>query len=155
MSSHVGDKLKLVRTSLGLTQAQFCDLLGIGIGGYKKYEIGLSEPGYPVIEKFANHESTKMYMLWLLTDNTNPSLGQISPGDKLTVSAGELSDDEFETQFVEIVSQAILMFCHLNWFTPNTQKPVDFDDCGKLILKDLKPLLSSKYSGKQETSKTA
>jgi hypothetical protein len=36
------------------------------------------------------------------------------------------------------------MFCHLDWFVPNTDK-VDFDDCGKIILKDLRPVIESRY----------
>ena len=42
------------------------------------------------------------------------------------------------------------MFCHLDWFRPNKDKAVDFDDCGKLLLKDLKPVIAAKYSNKTD-----
>ena len=145
MSSHVGEKIKLIRSKLGLSQAKFCEMLDFGIGGLKKYEIGTSEPGYSVIEKLANHPETKMYIQWLLTGETNPAAGQYSPADQI-VKSTSLSDEEFEEQFVDVAAKSLLMFCHLDWFRPNKDKGVDFDDCGKLLLKDLKPVIASRYT---------
>ena len=155
MSSHVGKKIKLIRTTLGLSQAKFCELLDIGIGGLKKYELGSSEPGYSVIEKLANNKATSIYTMWLLTGKTHPQIGQISPGDNLSKHDATISESEFEDQFVDKVAQSLLMFCHLDWFKPNAEKQVDFDDCGKLILKDVKPLLAARYADKQSETKTA
>lgn len=142
MSSHVGDKLKLVRNALGLSQAKFCELLDIGIGGYKKYEIGLSEPGYSVIEKFANHGQTKMFIQWLLTDTTNPNAGQISPSDKMPLSVNSSS---LEDQFVDAVSDSILMFGYFDWITINKDK-IDLDACGKYVFQKVAPIIGATSS---------
>lgn len=149
MSSHVGTKLKLIRKKLGQSQSSFCDLLDIGLSGYKKYEVGATEPGYSVIEKLANHPETKIYIQWLLTGETNPAAGQYSPSDQI-IKSTSLSDEEFEEQFVDVAVKSLLMFCHLDWFRPNKDKGVDFDDCGKLLLKDLKPVIAAKYANKAD-----
>ena len=155
MSSHVGEKFKIVRSLLGLSQAKFCELLDIGLGGYKKTEIGTTEPGYSVIEKFANHPDTQMYVLWLLTDKTNPEAGQYAPGDHV-IEDEALSNEQFEQQAIEALAQSQLMFCHLGWFKPNEDKLDEklFDECGAISLNSIKPLISAKY-GNESKTKTA
>ena len=39
MSSHVGEKIKLIRSKLGLSQAKFCEMLDFGIGGLKNMKL--------------------------------------------------------------------------------------------------------------------
>ena len=55
MSNTIGLKIKTIRETLHLSQAKFCELLDIGLSGYKKYEAGISEPGAGNLEKIANH----------------------------------------------------------------------------------------------------
>ncbi|CAM4263417.1 helix-turn-helix domain-containing protein [Pseudoalteromonas maricaloris] len=154
MSMSIGEKFKMIRNKTGLNQQKFADLVGISISSYKKYESGHSEVGAPPLLAVANHPDLKKYTLWLMTGETNPEAGQVSPSDHIDKSES-LTAEQFEEKFVEAVAQALLMFCHLDWFKPNVEKQVDFDDCGKLILKDVKPLLAARYADDQSSSKTA
>ncbi|MEZ7277199.1 helix-turn-helix domain-containing protein [Pseudoalteromonas sp. 68 DY56-GL68] len=153
MSNNIGQKIKIIRESLNLSQAKFCELLDIGLSGYKKYETGISEPGAGNLEKIANHPQTKMYFLWLFTGETNPALGQIAPGD--AVPEGKLSEEQFEEQFIDTAVGSLMMFCHLDWFTPNKDKKVDFNDCGKLLLKDLRPIIDARATNTSSNQKMA
>ena len=147
MSINVGEKIKLIRATTGLNQIKFAELVDINISSYKKYESGHMEVGAPAILAIANHPDFKKYALWLVTGETNPSAGQYAPSDQV-ITSGSLTDEEFEEQFVDVAAKSLLMFCHLDWFRPNKDKAVDFDDCGKLLLKDLKPVIAAKYSNK-------
>lgn len=40
MNNHIGENLKRIRESKGLTQKQMADLLGYSVGGYVKIEQG-------------------------------------------------------------------------------------------------------------------
>lgn len=153
MSIATGLKLKLIRESLHLTQAKFCEMLDLGLSGYKKYELG-AEPGGNAIKKIANHPKTKMYFMWLFTDETNPELGQIAPGDFIS-EQGLLNEEEFEKQFIDTSVQSLMMFFHLDWFKVNPDKKIDINDCGKLLLKDLKPVIDARASKPANSQKTA
>lgn len=154
MSNNIGQKIKIIRESLNLSQAKFCELLDIGLSGYKKYETGISEPGAGNLEKIANHPKTKMYFLWLFTGETNPALGQIAPGDAILENAS-LSEEEFEEQFIDVAVGSLMMFCHLDWFKPNKDKNVDFNDCGKILLKDLRPVIEARANNASNNQKMA
>lgn len=152
MSNNIGQKIKVIRESLNLSQAKFCELLDIGLSGYKKYETGISEPGAGNLEKIANHPQTKMYFLWLFTGETHPALGQIAPGD--VVPEGKLSEEQFEEKFIDTTINSLMMFCHLGWFTPNKDENV-FNDCSKLLLKDLRPVIDARVSNSANNQKMA
>ncbi|MEZ7207157.1 MULTISPECIES: DNA-binding transcriptional regulator [unclassified Pseudoalteromonas] len=154
MSNTIGEKFRLIRNTTGLSQPKFAELVGISVSSYKKYEGGHSEVGSQPLLTIANHPEFKKYALWLITGDTKPEAGQYSPSDKIEL-ANTITTEQFEEKFVETVSQSLLMFCHLDWFKPNVEKQVDFDDCGKLILKDVKPLLAARYADEENTSKTA
>ncbi|WP_334644901.1 helix-turn-helix transcriptional regulator [Klebsiella aerogenes] len=79
MSSELSEKLKQIRDSEGLSQAKFAELTGISISTIKKYEVGIIEPGGITLRKITTHETFKKYTLWLMSDETNESAGQISP----------------------------------------------------------------------------
>jgi len=154
MSSKFSLRLKLIRESLNLSQAKFCDLLDIGLSAYKRYELGTNEPGSGPIEKIANNPQTKMYFMWLFTGETNPDAGQIAPGDVLE-SNNELTEEEFEKQFIDTSIKSLMMFFHLDWFRVNPDKKIDINDCGKLLLKDLKPVIDARASKPVNSQKTA
>lgn len=72
-------KLKAIRAKEGVTQTQFCELLGFSISTYKKYEASLFEMGYGALSKVVKHPRFYKYTLWLMTDQTEPECGQVSP----------------------------------------------------------------------------
>lgn len=79
MSSTLGDKVKVIRKSEGLSQSDFCELTGISISTVKKYETGVIEPGGTTLMKITKHPQFKKYTMWLMTGDTAPEAGQISP----------------------------------------------------------------------------
>ncbi|WP_060489202.1 DNA-binding transcriptional regulator [Pseudomonas sp. NBRC 111121] len=72
-------KLKAIRAKEGVTQAEFCELLGISISTYKKYEAGMFEMGFNTLSKVTNHPQFTKYTLWLMIEQTAPECGQVSP----------------------------------------------------------------------------
>lgn len=77
-------KLKAVRRAEGLTQMDFCSLLGISISTYKKQEMSLrAEVSAAVLLKITHHPQFEKFALWLVTDKICNECGQISPLDQL------------------------------------------------------------------------
>lgn len=153
MSTSIGIKLKLIRESMGVSQAKFAEMLDIGLSGYKRYELG-NEPSGNTIKKIANHPKTKMYFMWLFTDETNPELGQIAPGDMLE-SKDELTEEDFEEQFLKKSEQALMMFFFMGWFVKSPDKDFKIEDCSKSLLKELKPIIDARASKPANSQKTA
>ncbi|MCO7251346.1 MULTISPECIES: helix-turn-helix transcriptional regulator [unclassified Pseudoalteromonas] len=154
MSTSLGDKIKLIRGTTGLNQIQFSELVGIGISSFKKYESGNRDVGAQSLLAIANHPQFKKYALWLVTGDTNPAAGQYAPGD-ITPESSSLSEEEFEEQFIDVAVGSLMMFCHLDWFKPNKDKNVDFNDCGKILLKDLRPVIEARANNSSSTQKMA
>tara|TARA_Y100000310_G_scaffold71917_1_gene67783 strand:+ start:29252 stop:29716 length:465 start_codon:yes stop_codon:yes gene_type:complete len=154
MSISVGEKFRLIRGTTNLSMNKFAELVGISSSSYKKYEGGHSEVGAPALLKVANHPQLKKYALWLVTGDTNPDAGQIAPGDFIN-EQGLLNEEEFEEKFIDVAVGSLMMFCHLDWFTPNKDKNVDFNDCGKLLLKDLRPVIEARANNASSTQKMA
>ena len=76
-----GEKIKAVRNSLDMTQQKFSEFTEISISTLKKVESGVSNPNIAVIEKIIAKAELFKYSFWLLSENTEPKLGQISPLD--------------------------------------------------------------------------
>jgi len=72
-------KLKAMRKAEGMTQAEFCQLLDFSISTLKKYEASMFEMGYGGLTKVLQHPRFKKYTLWLMTGDTAPDCGQVSP----------------------------------------------------------------------------
>lgn len=72
-------KMKAIRSREGLTQGEFCELLGFSISSWKKYEAGITEMGVAPFLKVSNHPRFKKYALWLSIGETAPTYDQISP----------------------------------------------------------------------------
>ncbi|HIE1063570.1 TPA: helix-turn-helix domain-containing protein [Serratia marcescens] len=79
MSSDRGKKLKVIRESEGYSQAAFAELTGINIGVIKNYESGRIGAGLSVIDRVLETLDYKKYTMWLMTGDTAPEAGQISP----------------------------------------------------------------------------
>ncbi|HIH5151806.1 TPA: helix-turn-helix domain-containing protein [Citrobacter freundii] len=80
LSSDMGEKIRAIRDSEGLTRQQFFELTGIPVGTQKFYETGRRESiGSDILIKITQHERFEKYTLWLMTGNTAPDAGQIEP----------------------------------------------------------------------------
>lgn len=79
MSSEYEKKLKAIRIAEGHTQASFAELTGINVGTIKNYESGKREVGLSVIDRVLGTADFKKYMMWLMSDDIAPEVGQISP----------------------------------------------------------------------------
>ncbi|HDP7165615.1 TPA: helix-turn-helix domain-containing protein [Escherichia coli] len=75
----VSQKIRAIRKAEGLTQAKFCELVGIALGTLKNVEGDHREPGLQVVMQVVNTPQFEKYTLWLMTDKTAPEAGQISP----------------------------------------------------------------------------
>ncbi|BAP41543.1 helix-turn-helix transcriptional regulator [Pseudomonas sp. LJDD11] len=73
------EKMKAIRAREGLTQGEFCEVVGISISSWKKYEAAITEMGLQPFLKVANHERFRKYALWLTTGDVAPECGQVSP----------------------------------------------------------------------------
>ncbi len=71
--------MKAIRKQEGLTQTEFCEVVGISISSWKKYEAGITEMGLQPFLKVANHERFRIYALWLTTGEVVAECGQVSP----------------------------------------------------------------------------
>jgi len=71
--------MKAIRNKEGLTQNEFCIIVGISISSWKKYEAAIIEMGLQPFLKVANHERFRKYALWLTTGEVAIEAGQISP----------------------------------------------------------------------------
>ncbi|XYQ83719.1 helix-turn-helix domain-containing protein [Pseudomonas syringae] len=72
-------KMKAIRKKEGLTQTEFCEIVGISISSWKKYEAGITEMGLQPFLKVANHERFRKYALWLTSGEVVTEVGQVSP----------------------------------------------------------------------------
>ncbi len=76
----LAEKLKAIRIREGMTQAELCEATGISLSSYKKYELALRlEVSSVALLKITGHTRFKKYVLWLMTGDTAPDCGQISP----------------------------------------------------------------------------
>ncbi len=72
--------MRLLREHESLTREEFADLTGIPAGSIKRYETGrISSIGSDTLLKITQNERFKKYTLWLMTGESSPEVGQISP----------------------------------------------------------------------------
>jgi transcriptional regulator with XRE-family HTH domain len=72
-------KLKEVRLTERLTQADICELAGINVATWRGYEYGKSKTvSSAELLKITTHPRFEKYALWLVTGKTCPECGQIS-----------------------------------------------------------------------------
>ncbi|EBW6362560.1 XRE family transcriptional regulator [Salmonella enterica subsp. enterica serovar Oranienburg] len=79
MSSGYEKKLREIRKSEGLTQAEFADVTGVNLGTIKNYESGKREVGLSVVDRVLKARDFDKYTMWLMTDRTDDVAGQICP----------------------------------------------------------------------------
>lgn len=70
-------KLRAIREAEGMTQGAFAEAAGLNARSYQNAENGFRSPGLPMIEAVARR--WPQYARWLLTDETRPEHGDVSP----------------------------------------------------------------------------
>ncbi|EBX4272725.1 TPA: helix-turn-helix transcriptional regulator [Escherichia coli] len=78
-SSSLGEKIRLIREAEGLTRAQLAEMLDVPYGTLNNYEMKGIQMTEKFMVNFTNHPRFEKYALWLMTDKTAPSAGQVSP----------------------------------------------------------------------------
>nr|WP_244997624.1 helix-turn-helix transcriptional regulator [Pseudomonas viridiflava] len=71
--------MKAIRKQEAQTRPEFCEVVGISISSWKKYEAGITEMGLQPFLKVANHERFRKYALWLTSGEVVAECGQVSP----------------------------------------------------------------------------
>ncbi|BBN82116.1 hypothetical protein PA25_21010 [Pseudoalteromonas sp. A25] len=142
MSNTFATRLKQLRISVDESQINFAEMLEIPVPSYRKYEKGEREPTLSVISKFFEHPKTKAFAHWLITGENHPNATTNTPiSDEFFTPT--LSEEEFEKQFISKTKETLLFLCHLGWF--KSTKTANFETSGKLLLRDLKPMLSGSF----------
>ena len=77
----VGQKIRHIRESMGLSRPKFAELLGVPPTTLKNYELGYREVGGAFLVALAHQEQLHKFTLWLLSDKIAPEIGQISPAE--------------------------------------------------------------------------
>ncbi len=76
----VGEKIRAIRESEGLTRDEFGAALDIPVGTLKRYETNrIGSIGGDVLMKITQHHQFRKYTMWLMTGDVAPEVGQISP----------------------------------------------------------------------------
>ncbi len=75
----VGQKIRIIRESMGLSRPKFAELLGVPPTTLKNYELGYREVGGAFLVALAHQEQLHKFTLWLLSDKVAPEVGQVSP----------------------------------------------------------------------------
>ena len=68
------DRLKTVRTALGITAAEAARLIGLDKSTYHKYESGSASPSDPTLRIIALYLKTSPEYLCALSDNPTPNV---------------------------------------------------------------------------------
>lgn len=74
------EKIKKIREAEGISQFDFAVETGINMNTLRNYETGRRETMRSnELEKICQHPRFQKYTLWLMTGETAPEAGQISP----------------------------------------------------------------------------
>lgn len=72
-------KLKAIRLAESLSREEMSAIVGVPAKTIANAEQGVSEPKIGTITKITGHERFKKYTFWLMTGDSLPELGQVSP----------------------------------------------------------------------------
>ena len=123
------EKLKLVRKISNQTQPDFAKSIAVSLSTYKRYELGESEISIAAFLKIV--EKHPEYSLWLVSGETIPSAGQISPNDEKPKMEGAAVPAELLNAAFE---QTLTTSIELGWITP--KEGVNFSMLSDLLRHD-------------------
>ncbi|KZN50323.1 helix-turn-helix domain-containing protein [Pseudoalteromonas luteoviolacea] len=147
MSTSFATRLKQLRVSLEESQISFSEILDIPTASYRKYEKGEREPTLSVIEKFFSHPLTEGHAYWLITGEQRPN-GDTSNQGMTSANVTQSYNKDFEDEFIKTAKESLLFICHLGWFKRG--KEVNFESCGKILLRDLEPFLNKQTNNQSK-----
>lgn len=103
----VGLKIKNIREAEGLKRSQLSDLTGISSDTIAQYETGrIKTIGLEKLDKIINHDRFHKYALWLVSEKTEPEVGQISPQDTPSNVNTHTQEKHIKLPFYEISASA-------------------------------------------------
>ena len=115
MSMLIGEKLKLIRERERLNRPQFFDITGIHPDTLKNWESGKNKSiASDKLELITKSAPFKKYALWLITGETAPESGQISPSDDVKYNDVLISKTILTSAFERTMHTSI----SLGWLTP-------------------------------------
>ncbi len=74
-----GEKLRQIRQAERLTQPQMATTVALSLDTYKNYELDRRPVGANALFAVTQHPQFSKYTLWLMTNQTAPAAGQVSP----------------------------------------------------------------------------
>lgn len=77
--SSAGKRIQLIRKAEGISRVQLAEMLGIPYGTLTNYETKDFQMTEGNLMLFTQHPRFQKYTLWLMTGQTAPAAGQISP----------------------------------------------------------------------------
>ncbi|CAK2316101.1 Helix-turn-helix transcriptional regulator [Vibrio crassostreae] len=84
----LGKKIKAIRIAEQLTQGEMAQLIDISIGTLRNCEQSRKELKSENLIKITENERFKKYAYWLVTNETLPESGQISPDFSILLELG-------------------------------------------------------------------
>ncbi|CAK1691335.1 Helix-turn-helix transcriptional regulator [Vibrio crassostreae] len=84
----LGKKIKAIRIAEQLTQGEMAQLIDISIGTLRNCEQSRKELKSENLIKITENEHFKKYAYWLVTNETLPESGQISPDFSILLELG-------------------------------------------------------------------
>jgi transcriptional regulator with XRE-family HTH domain len=109
----IAQKIKLIRTSEGLSQPKLSKLIDIPLNTIGNYETGSRKVSAEYLLKLSDKFSK--YALWLMTDQVAPEVGQVSPEDNQPqMNCIGVPEKLLDDAFGQTMTTAIA----LSWLTP-------------------------------------
>ena len=113
----VSEKLKLLRTRLGLTQLDVAKALGLERATYTNYELGRTLPDWPTIKRLAKIFNVDYYDLLeddskhVLQDYTRNlpkmNIGDLSPDERHLILLIRTASDEKKKEIINSIEEEI------------------------------------------------
>ncbi|HGS4979223.1 TPA: helix-turn-helix domain-containing protein [Vibrio diabolicus] len=84
----LGKRIRSIRLAEKLTQDEMAQLLEMPLVSLRNYEYEKRSINEENLTKITNHERFKKYAFWLMTGETLPESGQISPDFSILLECG-------------------------------------------------------------------
>ena len=113
----ISEKLKLLRTKMGLTQSDIARAIGVERSTYTYYELGKTLPDWPTIKKLAKIFNINYYDLledqgkYVLQDYSNNfqkiNIGDLKPDECRLILLIRSAPDEKQKEIIEIIEEKL------------------------------------------------
>lgn len=126
----MNQRLKEIRSALGLTQQEFADKIGTVRGNIAGYETGKRSPSSSVISLIC--EKCNVNETWLRTGKGD-MFNELPEEDEVAAYVSDLLEDEEENPLYDIIKEIMHTYSEL---TPKSQEVIR--DFSEQLLKNLK-----------------